>query len=60
MAGTFGTVTENRHLQKMGVLNELFGLLVCLLVGFIFGLTAGWANEHWGNDGWPTDLMIAR
>lgn len=60
MAGTFGTVIEDRQLQKMGVLNELFGLLVCLVVGFIFGLAAGLANEHWGNGGWPTDEMIAR
>jgi hypothetical protein len=60
MAGTFGTVIEDRQLQKMGVLNELFGLLVCLVVGFIFGLAAGLASEHWGNGGWPTDEMIAR
>jgi hypothetical protein len=53
-------VIEDRQLQKMGVLNELFGLLVCLVVGFIFGLAAGLANEHWGNGGWPTDEMIAR
>jgi len=60
MAGTFGAVIADRHLQKIGVLNELFGLLVCLLVGFIFGLAAGLVNEHWGNGGWPTDEMIAR
>ncbi|KDR09916.1 uncharacterized protein LOC110838384 isoform X2 [Zootermopsis nevadensis] len=60
MAGTFGTVIVDRQLQKMGVLNELIGLLVCLVVGFIFGLAAGLANEHWGNGGWPTDEMIAR
>jgi hypothetical protein len=55
MAGTFGAVIADRHLQKIGVLNELCGLFVCLVVGFIFGLEAGLFNENWGNGGWPTD-----
>ncbi|PSN29722.1 hypothetical protein C0J52_24856 [Blattella germanica] len=60
MAGTFGTVIEDKYLQKIGVLNEIFGLLVCILVGFVFGLAAGLANEHWGNAGWPTEEMANR
>jgi uncharacterized membrane protein YeaQ/YmgE (transglycosylase-associated protein family) len=60
MAGTFGTVIMDRQLQKMGVLNELIGLLVCLVVGFIFGLVAGLVNDDWGNGGWPTVEMISR
>ncbi|KAJ9597349.1 hypothetical protein L9F63_011789, partial [Diploptera punctata] len=60
MAGNFGTVIGDRRLQITGVLNELFGLLGCIIAGFAFGLVAGLANEHWGNAAWPTDEMISR
>ncbi|PSN37429.1 hypothetical protein C0J52_19036 [Blattella germanica] len=59
MAGTFGTVIADRYLQKIGVLNELYGLLVCIAVGFVFGIIAGLATDHWGTTGWPTSEMIS-
>jgi len=38
LGGTFGIVLHYRPLWKTGILNELIGLLLCLLSGFILGL----------------------
>jgi len=37
MATTFGAVIRDYQLIKTGLLSELVGLLLCLMVGFIFG-----------------------
>ena len=60
MAGTFGTMIRDRNLQKIGILNELFGLFVCVTVGFVFGLVVAVTSTHWGNKAWPTELMLLR
>ncbi|XP_063228871.1 uncharacterized protein LOC134534364 isoform X2 [Bacillus rossius redtenbacheri] len=56
MAGTFGAVIGDRQLQRMGVMNELFGLMISMLVGFIYGLAAGCVDQ----DKWPTQEMLDR
>ncbi|KAL1129096.1 hypothetical protein AAG570_013627, partial [Ranatra chinensis] len=61
MAGMFGTVIKDKKLQKMGVCNELLGLLLCVLIGFLFGILVGVTGNHWviGTGDWPTDEMIS-
>jgi Domain of unknown function (DUF389) len=60
LAGTFGTVIQDRQLQRVGVLHELFGLLMCLVIGFFCGLIIASIVDHWGSGNWPTDEMCAR
>ena len=33
MGGTFGVVIGNENLMKLGIVNEIIGLSICLLVG---------------------------
>ncbi|XP_071451791.1 uncharacterized protein [Hetaerina americana] len=62
LAGTFGTVVQDKQLQKIGLLNELLGLASCIMVGFLYGLVIGCATDHWGSLGsdWPTQEMKSR
>ena len=59
LAGTFGTVIRDRELQRLGVKNELIGLLLCLSSGFLFGIIYG-SVEHWRSGFWLTSEMVAR
>ncbi|XP_063535661.1 uncharacterized protein LOC134745533 isoform X2 [Cydia strobilella] len=59
-AGTLGTAVRDRSLQQMGVLHELLGLFLALVVGFLFGLTISAVDERYGVGQWPTDEMMAR
>jgi len=38
MAGCFGTVIRDKKLIKTGVVSELIGLFLCLVIGFMFGI----------------------
>ncbi|XP_067003608.2 uncharacterized protein [Anabrus simplex] len=60
LAGTFGTMVGDRHLRMMGIRNELFGLLICLVTGYIYGFITGLVTDRWGMDDWPTEQMISR
>ncbi|XP_059488873.1 uncharacterized protein LOC132204399 [Neocloeon triangulifer] len=63
LAGTFGTVIRDRQLQRVGIVHELFGLLMCLVIGFVFGLVIASIVDHWPDDpnaSWPTEEMKAR
>ncbi|ELU08060.1 hypothetical protein CAPTEDRAFT_213394 [Capitella teleta] len=64
LGGTFGLVIKHRDLCRLGVTNELIGLSICLVVGFIFGLITAAANANgafWGStDTWPTAEMSSR
>ena len=33
MGGTFGVVIGNRQLMQLGIVNEVIGLVICLVVG---------------------------
>ena len=57
-------VIKHHDLWRLGLVNELIGLGLCLLVGFIFGLVTGAVNvtgANWGStDSWPTSKMHSR
>jgi uncharacterized hydrophobic protein (TIGR00271 family) len=61
---TFGVVIKNVALYKLAVRNELIGLSICLVLGFLFGLITGGVNNtgaYWGSsDSWPTQEMQTR
>lgn len=59
LAGTFGTVIQDRALQRLGVKNELIGLGLCLSFGFLFGIIYG-LTDHWSGQFWLTTEMVAR
>lgn len=40
VAATFGTLIHDWKLQKLGIINGLIGLLLCLIIGFLYGITA--------------------
>lgn len=60
LAGTFGAVIHDRKLQIMGVRNELFGLSITILVGYIIGLIIGGVDDYYGTEQWPTQEMMSR
>lgn len=60
MAGTFGTVIRDKHLQKVGVQNELIGLGIATLVGFFYGSIICIATDRYGTQDWPTYEMYSR
>ncbi|OXA40543.1 uncharacterized protein LOC110860701 [Folsomia candida] len=63
MAMTFGAVIRDWQLVRIGIISELVGLLLCLLVGFIFGilLQVPGPGGPWDKiDQWPTPQMVAR
>lgn len=37
LAATFGSVIKDNKLQYWGLLNEILGIFLCMLVGFLFG-----------------------
>ncbi|GJQ77228.1 hypothetical protein Trydic_g14897 [Trypoxylus dichotomus] len=60
MASTFGKVIRDRTLQKMGVLNELLGLGIATVIGFICGTMICVSTDKYGEIEWPTTEMISR
>lgn len=56
MACTFGHIVDSRSLIKRGAYAELWGLFLCILVGFIGGLCAAPFCGH----SWPTQEMASR
>lgn len=60
MAGTFGSVIQDRKLQKIGVLNELIGLGIATAVGFCYGTISTSLTDKYGDNDWPTNEMASR
>lgn len=60
MAGTFGIMVKDQQLQRIGMRNEMLGLLLILLEGFVFGIILGLSTDHWGSGNWPTLEMTSR
>lgn len=56
MALTFGSVVDYRPLIKQGISAELWGLFLCILIGFIGGLCAA----PFCGQSWPTQEMASR
>ncbi|KAM3966356.1 uncharacterized protein ACR2FA_012665 [Aphomia sociella] len=59
-AATLGTAVRDRSLQQMGVMHEMLGLFLSLVIGFIFGLIICAVDEKYGVGEWPTDEMMSR
>lgn len=59
LAGTFGTVIQDRTLQRLGVKTELIGLALCLSFGFVFGIIYS-SVVNWDDGFWLKDEMVAR
>ncbi|XP_034230899.1 uncharacterized protein LOC117639399 isoform X2 [Thrips palmi] len=55
MAATFGTMIHDWRLQRMGLVNECVGLLLCLLIGFVTGVVVSLIDRPW-----PTEEMMDR
>ena len=64
LAGTFGHVIKVYELRNLGVKSEIKGLLICVVIGFLFGLISGGIGLNgavWGSsDSWPTIEMKSR
>lgn len=50
VAATFGTVIKDRKLQIFGVVNELYGIAIVTLVGFIGGFIFCLVDARFGDD----------
>ncbi|XP_063828269.1 uncharacterized protein LOC135077643 [Ostrinia nubilalis] len=59
-AATLGTAVRDRSLQHMGLLHEILGLFLALVMGFIFGLTICAVDDRYGVGEWPTEEMTSR
>lgn len=61
IATTFGIVIKDKALVKFGLANELFGIMLATLIGFVFGLIIGGIEDRFivGNNG-VTQEMISR
>lgn len=55
-AATFGTMIKNKKLRNMGIINEMIGLILCVIIGFGYGLTASYFDER-DSSLWITNEM---
>ncbi|GAB0095325.1 uncharacterized protein DMENIID0001_106910 [Sergentomyia squamirostris] len=60
VATIFGTVIKDRQLTKLGVTNELVGILLALLVGFFFGVVVCISRGYYGLQEGLTSEMLSR
>jgi uncharacterized hydrophobic protein (TIGR00271 family) len=61
LAATFGAVIKDHKLQYWGLSNEIIGIFMCILVGFVFGLIGCGLHYGFGTDALTlTDEMVTR
>ncbi|KAM8717817.1 hypothetical protein ACLKA7_004508 [Drosophila subpalustris] len=60
IASIFGTVIEERSLCRLGMRNELIGILLATLVGFLFGLVVCTTDKKYGIGEGLTEEMLSR
>lgn len=62
LAATFGAVIKDHKLQCWGIRNEIFGIFLCIFVGFFFGLIISGLDYISGNQiqGSLTSEMLMR
>ncbi|KAH8378187.1 hypothetical protein KR093_009889, partial [Drosophila rubida] len=60
IASIFGTVIEERSLRRLGMRNELIGILLATLVGFLFGLVVCTTDKKYGMGEGLTTEMLSR
>ncbi|XP_053961316.1 uncharacterized protein LOC128865215 [Anastrepha ludens] len=60
IAAIFGTAIKDPTLRTLGLRNELIGVLIATVVGFIFGLIICTLDERYGNGEGLTAEMLSR
>ncbi|KAK9502933.1 hypothetical protein O3M35_011613 [Rhynocoris fuscipes] len=60
MAVLFGTLTRTRKLQKLGIFNCLLTVILCILIGFLFGCALLTVQINWPIEDLPTYEMTSR
>ncbi|XP_030380462.1 uncharacterized protein LOC115628479 isoform X2 [Scaptodrosophila lebanonensis] len=60
IAAIFGTVIEERTLRRLGMQNELIGILLATVVGFLFGLVVCTTDKKYGIGEGLTAEMLSR
>lgn len=60
LAATFGAVIKDHKLQYWGIRNEIFGIFMCICVGFFFGLLTCATDYDFGTQKGLTPEMITR
>ncbi|KAH8341283.1 hypothetical protein KR059_001754 [Drosophila kikkawai] len=60
IAAIFGTVIQDRSLRRLGMLNELIGILTATFVGFLFGLVVCTTDRKYGIGEGLTEEMLSR
>ena len=65
LAGVFGISIRNKKLFKIGTFREIYSLLICIAVGFLFGCLFhiklnGKGNVLTWDEDWPTNEMSSR
>ena len=58
IAAIFGTVIKDHSLGKLGLMNELIGILMAVFVGFVFGIVVGTTDDRYSvGEGLTTEMM---
>ena len=61
LAGIFGAVISDIPLRNRGIRNEVISLIICVLIGFVYGLIfCPWIEAYNRSIQWPTNEMIQR
>ena len=60
IGATFGFTIKDKEMFCKGLLSELIGLVICIVVGFIGGLPAAAYRVFVAGDVWPTEEMAIR
>lgn len=60
LAATFGAAIRDHKLQYLGLRNEIIGIFMCILVGFVFGLVISGVNYIFGDAKALTNEIINR
>lgn len=60
IAATFGTVIKDNALTKFGIVNELIGILLTTVVGFVFGLIVFNVDDSFSRGEGLTTEMLSR
>lgn len=63
MAITFGVIVHDKPLAKLGTINLCIVLLICIIIGFLYGIVFFVWSVEWDpppNGIWPTEEMEVR
>ena len=59
MGFTFGTTVRNKDLILVSLRNEVFSLVICVLIGVFWGIMAA-VGDAPQNRNWPSQEMLGR